>query len=71
MGEKIKFLSLYRSSGQNRDKLENFLKNLELRINHTADKNPYMMVLLGDFNAKLNSCYANDNTVLKDQKLTF
>ena len=27
-----------------------------------ADKNPYMMIILADFNAKLNSLYANDNT---------
>ena len=27
-----------------------------------ADKNLYMMVLLRDFNARLKSWYANDNT---------
>ena len=27
-----------------------------------AGTNPYMMVVLGNFNAKLNSWYANDKT---------
>ena len=56
MGRKIcKFLSLYRSPSQNRDEFEKFLKNLELSIDYMADKNPYMMVVLGDFKAKSNS----------------
>ena len=39
-----------------------FLDNLELNFDHMADKNPYLMVALGDFNAKLNSWYSNDST---------
>ena len=61
-GKTCKFLSLYRSSTQNRDEFEKFSENLELSIDHMADKNPYMMIILADFNAKLNSLYANDNT---------
>ena len=34
-----------------------------------ADKNPYMMVVLGDFNAKSNSWYANDNTNIEVSKI--
>ena len=30
-----------------------------------AEKNSYMIVVLGDFNAKLSSWYANDNMVKK------
>ena len=33
-----------------------------------ADKNPYIMVVLGDFNAKLNSWYANDNINIEGSK---
>ena len=47
-------MSLYRSPGQNRDVFEKFLKNLKLSIDHMADKNPYIRVVLGDFNAKSN-----------------
>ena len=61
-------MSLYRSPSENRDKFEKFLENLELSIDHVADKNPYMMVVLGDFNGKLNSWYANDNKDIQGSK---
>ena len=48
-GNTCKFLSLYRSPSQNRDEFEKFLENLELSIDHMTDKNPYMMVVFGDF----------------------
>ena len=56
-GGNYKYLSLYRSSpSQHRDEFEKFLENLELSIDRVADKNLYMKVVHGGFNAKLNSC---------------
>ena len=54
-GKVCKLLTLYRSPSQNRDEFETFLENLELNFDHMADKNPYLMIVLGDFNAKSNS----------------
>ena len=54
---------------QNRDEFEKLLENLESSIDHMADKNLYMMVVLGDFNAKSNSWYANDNTNIEGSKI--
>ena len=34
-----------------------------------ASKNPYTMAVLGDFNAKSNSWYANDNTNIEGSKM--
>ena len=34
-----------------------------------ADKNPYVMAVLHDFNAKLNSWYANGNTNIEGTKI--
>ena len=34
-----------------------------------ADKNPYLMVVLGDFNGKLNSWYSNDSTDIEESKI--
>ena len=34
-----------------------------------ADRNPYLMVVLGDFNAKLNSWYTNDSTDIEGLKI--
>ena len=70
IGRKVcKFVSLYRSPSQNRDEFETFLDNLVLNFDHMADKNPYLMVVLGDFNAKLNSWYTNDSTDIEGSKI--
>ena len=69
MGKNFKFLSLYRSPSQNRDEFEKFLENLELSIDHMGDENRYMMVLLGDFNAKSNSSYADDTTTIEGSNI--
>ena len=68
-GNVCKFLTLYRSSSQNRDEFETFLDNLELHFDHMTDKNPYLMVALGDFNAKSNSWYRNDSTDTEGSKI--
>ena len=62
-------MSLYRSLSQNRDEFEKFLENLELSIDHMADKNPYIMVFRGDYNAKSNLWYPNDNTNIEGSKI--
>ena len=69
MRRKFVIFSLYRSPSQNSDEFEKFLENLELSIDHMADKNPYTMVVLGDINAKFNSWYANDNTNIGGSKI--
>ena len=46
---------LYRSPSQNKDDFETFSENLESNFDHMAKKNPFMMVVLGDFNAKSKS----------------
>ena len=61
-GKVCKFLTLYRLSSQNKDEFETYLDNLELNFDHMADKNPYLMLVLGDFSAKSNSWYRNDST---------
>ena len=40
-------------------------------IDHTTEKNPFMMVFPADFNAKSKSFPINDTSNLKAQKLTF
>ena len=39
-GKIYKSLSLYRSPSQNKDDFETFLENLELNIDHMAEKKP-------------------------------
>ena len=71
-GKICKFLSLYRSPSQNKDDdFETFLENLELNIDHMAEKSPFMMVVLVNFNVKSKSWYTNDSTNFEGLKIDF
>ena len=64
-------MSLCRSPSQNKDDFETFLENLKLNFDHMDEKNPFMMVVLGDFNARSKSWYTNDSTNFKGSKSDF
>ena len=59
------FVSLYRSPSQTKDELENFIKSLELNLEHIANKSPFLIVVFGDFNARLQGWYQNDITTFE------
>ena len=53
IGNKIcNFITLYRSLSQNQDDFQAFIGNLELNLETLAQRNPFLMVVIGDFNAK-------------------
>ena len=63
IGDKTRnFVSLYRSPSQTKDEFENFIKNLEINLEHIANKSPF---LLGDFNARMQGRYQNDITTFE------
>ena len=64
-------MSLHRSSSQNKDDFEKFLGNLELNFDHMAEKNPFIMVVLGDFYTKSKSWYTNDSNNFTSSKIYF
>ena len=68
-GKVCKFLSLYRSHSQNRDEFETFLDNLDLNFDQMTDKNLYLMVAVGDFNAKLKSWHTNVISDIEGSKI--
>ena len=45
------FISLYKSPNHSYDDFVSFLDNFELTLDTLAQKNPFLMVALGDFNA--------------------
>ena len=51
-GKICNFISLYRSPSQSSDTFEDFADNLELNLDKIANKSPYLLVALGDFNVK-------------------
>ena len=57
-----KLICLYRSPSQTNDKFESFMKNFELTLDRIHEDNPFMISVLGDFNAKSNNWCKNDIT---------
>ena len=63
------FVSLNRSPSQTKDEFENFLRNLKLKLEHIANKSPFLIVVLGDFNARIQGWYQNDITTFEGCKI--
>ena len=57
-----KFICLYRSPSQTNDKLKSLLKKFELTLDKTHEDNPFMISVLGDFNAKSKNWCENNIT---------
>ena len=68
-GKCCKFSCLYRSPSQTQDEFETFLKNFELTLDKIPENNPFMTVVLGNFNAKCNNWCKADITSLEDSMM--
>ena len=62
VGKVCNFISLCCSPSQSHDVSETFADNLELNLDTIATKNPYLMIILSDFNAKSSNWYKHDKT---------
>ena len=51
-GKICNFIFLYHSPSQLSDTFEDFADNFELNLDKIANKSPYLLVVLGDFNVK-------------------
>ena len=70
IGDKLcNFVALYRSPSQSQHEFEKFAKNLELNLDTVSANNPFLTVVLGDFNAKSNLWYKNDKTTNEGSKI--
>ena len=59
-GKICNFISLYRSPSQSPDTFEDFEDNFELNLDKIANKSPYLIVALGDFDVKSSIWYKYD-----------
>ena len=70
IGDKIcSFISLYWSPNQSYDVFVLFLDNLKLTLDTLAPKNPFSVVVFGDFNANSSNLYNNDITRDEGRKI--
>ena len=68
-GKVCNFISLYRSPNQSHNVFETFVDNLELNLDTIANKNPYFIVIIGDFNAKSSNWYKHYKTTYEGSKI--
>ena len=63
IGNKIcNIITLYKSPSQNQEDFQAFIDNLEMNLETLAQRNPFLMVVLGDFNAKSKHWCSQDST---------
>ena len=67
-GKICSFISLYRSGSQTQDKFEKFIDNLELNLETLCQNNPFLIVLIGDLNAKSKNGILMTKPVTKEMK---
>lgn len=68
------FLSLYRSSNQSQDDFETFTGNHELNLENLVQINPFVVLVVGGFNAKSSNWFCQDKSRFKGdviENLTF
>ena len=66
IGNKIcNFITLYRSPSQNQDDFQAFIDNLEMNLETLAQRNPFLMVVIGDCNAKSKHQCSQDSNNFK------
>ena len=70
LGDKIcNFVSLYRSPNQSEDDFKNFCNDFELTLDAVSANNPFLIVAIGDFNAKSSNWYTGDTTTFEGSKI--
>ena len=63
------FISLYQSPSQSSDSFEEFADNLQLSLDKISNQNPFLTVVLGDFNTKSSNWYKHDQTTYEGTKI--
>ena len=70
IGSKIcNVISLYRSSNQTTDNFDCILDNLKLNLDAMTDNNPFLVVAVGDFNARSSSWCISDKSNYEGTKI--
>ena len=70
IGDKLcTFVALCGSLSQSQDNFETFIDNFELNLETLSRKNPFLLLAVGDFNAKLKFWCCDDNTTSQGKPL--
>ena len=64
-----RLVSLYKSPSQNQEEFNSCLDNLESNLKTVFLSNPFLAILIGDFNAKCASWYSKGSSTTEASKL--
>ena len=68
-GKTCNFIPLYRSPSQSKDEFESFADRLVFNLDSIALRNPYLIVVLGDFNAQTKGWYPLGKTTYEGTRI--
>ena len=68
-GEKCNITFIYRSPSQSSKEFDTFLPNFELLLDYIANRNPFVRIIIGDFNARSSNWCSSDKTTYDGKKL--
>ena len=63
------FFSLYYYPNQSKDDFENFCDNFELTLAALLAANPFLIIVIGDFDAKSDNWYTGDTKSFEGYKV--
>ena len=63
------FISLHRSPCQSKDEFESSADNLEVNLDLVVHRNPYLIVVLGDFNVQTKGWYPLGKTTYEGARI--
>ena len=61
-GKQCNITLIYRSPSQSSEELDIFLSNFEFLLDYIASRNPFISIIIIDFNARSNNWCSSDNT---------
>ena len=64
-----RFIHLYRSPSEKQDEFQEFKSNLEINLDVPSADNPFLTVMISDFNAKSSNWYLNDVTSFEGSQI--
>ena len=66
-----RFIRFYRNPSKKQDESQEFKSNLEINLDALSANNPFLTVMIGDFNAKSSKWYLNDVTSFEGSQIEF
>ena len=69
MANSVIFTLIYHSPSQSSEEFDKYLSNFEFLLDYMTNRNPFVSIIIGDFNARSNNWCSSDKTTYEGKKL--